>query len=132
MTGNPEIDKALADLEETAEKQRGALDELNRIVRGWRRITAIALVAVVLALGAVGAVAVGVHHSADQRAELRCAETVDRTAAIAEAVRGAVDDVMGAIADQIATDAETVEAVETIRDRVDRRLAIRFDDIPTC
>lgn len=132
MTGNPEIDNALAELQKTTDNQRRALDELRGLVSGWKRLTAIALGGLVLALIAVGAVAVDMHHSADKRADLRCAETVDRTEAISQAISGSVDDVMDAIADQVAADPDTARTLDAIRTRVDRRLAMRLDQIPQC
>lgn len=125
MTGNPEIDGALAHME-------GTVENLRSIIRRLRIWVAVSIVAAVLSLAAVGAVALDMHHSADQRAELRCAETIDRTEAIAKAISGAVDDVMDAIADQVADDPDTARALDTIRARVDRRLTARLDQIPQC
>ena len=125
MTGNPVLDKALNEM-------RGTVDDLRRIIHRLRVWAAIAVTGVVLALVAVGAVALDMHHSADKRADLRCAETIDRTEAISEAISGAVDDVMDAIADQVASDPETTRALDAIRTRVDRRLSMRLDQIPQC
>lgn len=125
MTGNPVLDKALNEM-------RGTVDDLKRIIRRLRIWAAIAVASVLLALIAVGAVALDMHHSADKRAELRCTETIDRTEAISHAIQGAVDDVMDAIAEQVAADPDTAKAVDLIHQRVDRRLSVRLERIPKC
>ena len=129
----------MTDADDSLDRMDGAIQDLRGVVkdlekgnRRWRALAAIAITAAVLSLLAVGAVALHVHHSAGARADLRCAETIDRTEAISDAIQGAVDDVMDAVADQVAGEPGTAKALAVVRERVDRRLAVRLRQIPKC
>lgn len=122
----------MTDVDASLDRMERTIKDLRRVVRRLRIWAAVAVTGMMLALVAVGAVGLDVRHSAGARADLRCTETMDRTEAISDAIQGAVDDVMDAIADQVATDPDATRAVDVIRQRVDRRLSVRLEQIPKC
>lgn len=132
MTGNPAVDAALADMSHTIDEQKRIVRHLERIVSDGRRWGRVAVAGVVISLISVAGVAAEVNHAANERAELRCAETIERTAAIADAIQGAIDDVMDVASAQVGDDPDSVAAVAAIRVSVDARVSARLGEIPRC